>query len=65
MNFQLKMSYKNQKQMKKLYGKHLGREIAFGRNLVKFLKEKYQPERLSEKTIKYNDGSDSLNTSYK
>lgn len=52
MNFQIKTSYKTQKHMKKLYGKNLGREIAFGKNLVKFLKEKYQPERLSEKTLK-------------
>ncbi len=52
MNFQMKMSYKTEKQMKKLYGKNLGFEIAFGRNLVKFMKDKYQPERLSEKTSK-------------
>lgn len=47
MNLQMKMNYKNQKQIKKLYGKHLGKEIAYGRNLVKLMKEKYQPERLN------------------
>jgi len=52
MNFQMKMSYKTEKQMKKLYGKNLGRDIAFGRILTKILKEEFQPERLSEKTPK-------------
>jgi len=52
MNFQIKMNYKTQKLMKKLYGKNLARELAFGKNLVKFLKGNYQPERLSEKTSK-------------
>jgi len=45
MNFEMKMSYKVQKNMKKMYGKNLGREISFGRNLLKFLKDQYQPER--------------------
>ncbi len=51
MNFQMKMGYKTQKHMKKLYGKNLGREIAFGRNLVKFMKDKYQPERLNPEGV--------------
>jgi len=45
MNFEMKLSYKNKKLMKKLYGKNLGREIAYGRNLIKLISKLYQPER--------------------
>jgi hypothetical protein len=76
MNFQMKFSYKTQKQMKKLYGQKLGRDIAIGRILTKIIKEEYQPERLSEKTYYRNEdgtyphlepviGSDSLNQANK
>lgn len=37
----IKMSYKNEKMMKKQYGKGLGRQIAFGRCLAKMLKSLY------------------------
>jgi len=37
----LKLPYKNQKIMKKLYGKHLGREIAIGRKLIKLISMNY------------------------
>jgi hypothetical protein len=39
MECQLKLSYKMQKQMKKLYGKLKARDIAFTRSLTKLLKE--------------------------
>ena len=38
--------------MNKLYGKHLGFEIAFGRKMVKCIQKSYRPERLNEKTSK-------------
>jgi hypothetical protein len=41
MECKFKLSYLNAKRMKKLYGKNLAREIAFGRKLMKFMKEKY------------------------
>lgn len=41
MDLQMKMSYKTEKLMKKLYGKQLSREIAFGRKMVKMMKEIY------------------------
>jgi hypothetical protein len=39
MECQLKLSYKMQKQMKKLYGKLKARDIAFGRALTKIAKK--------------------------
>lgn len=49
----LKMSYKQEKSMKKLYGKLQGRQIAFGRQMVKLVKNAYaQPERLNPETSK-------------
>lgn len=38
---QLNLSYRQVKLMKKMYGKNLGREIAIGRRLVKFMKDRY------------------------
>jgi len=41
MQVQIKMNYKTQKRMNKLWGKQRARDIAFGRNLVKMIMEKY------------------------
>lgn len=38
MQYHLKMFHKTEKLMKKLYGKQLAREIAFGRKMVKMMK---------------------------
>ena len=51
-DFQTKMNYKTQKRMKKLYGRNLGTEIAFGRHLLEILKTEYQSDRLSSKDKK-------------
>jgi len=61
MDLRIKMNYRMQKQMKNLYGKNLGREIACGRKLVYFLKRKYQPERLNPEDVR-NNVSDSLSS---
>ncbi len=45
MNFNLdvhKMSYKMQKRMKKIYGKHKAFEIACGRKMVKTMKKLFE-----------------------
>ena len=42
---QLNLSYKQAKLMKKRYGQYLGYQIALGRKVVKFMKEKYKDEK--------------------
>ncbi len=39
---QIKLSYVQNKNMKKLYGRMIGREIAIGRKLLKMIKGKYE-----------------------
>ena len=47
------LSYKQQKRMKKFYGKLLAQDIAFGRALRKIIHEtRYQPERLNPEASK-------------
>lgn len=41
---ELKLSYKNKKLIKKLYGKNKAREISFGRKLVKIMINIYSKE---------------------
>ncbi len=41
MQVQIKLNYLQMKNMKKLYGKNLGTEIAIGRKLIRFMKMKY------------------------
>ena len=48
MNIEIKLSYQNQKLMKKLQGKIKAREIAFGRMMVKMLKKNYDTNKSQE-----------------
>jgi hypothetical protein len=41
LEFKMKLSYKKEKEIKKMMGKNTAREIAFGRNMVKLLRKKY------------------------
>jgi hypothetical protein len=53
MFIKLKIDYKTEKRMKKLYGKLNSYNISFGRKLIKLIKNEYsKPERLNEKTSK-------------
>ena len=51
MNFQLKMNYKTEKLIKKAYGKHLGRQIALGRLLLKVIKKNYGQYNCDKKNL--------------
>jgi hypothetical protein len=42
----VKLNFRNAKLMKKFYGQNLGREIAFGRKLVKMIKKNYNTKEI-------------------
>jgi hypothetical protein len=55
LEFKMNLSYKQNKNIKKMFGQLKGREIAFGRALCEMIKSKYsQPERLNPETCDHS-----------